>query len=575
MSVSQGRMCITLKPTTGYNRLQPHVHHVHHVPAIRDGSLIQTFRSIPSSSLLETLWSSTVPMAPWNPNTLKPFLQEPFLRHFERFYSFQSNLACPFSQGLIGQVPGSRNTDHIRLHGFQMISDDFRWFQMISDEFRWFQSFWQHVMQSQFFERLESVSKYEVLIQLLAARGFLVYAVVRKHSGEDWIKQKLHGLGAAHVFLSSEDIRGRLEELERALPQLALDGVGGAATNQLVQALAKTGDLVCFGVAGGSNQQAVTLATGKKWKGSLLQFSFDEWLNRDVATNSRILNDMLLEVTELVKQKKMQFVIKEYTTERFNMAVLNAKQIGRTHAVVLHLPRLQENPSRNAEGQALAVPETSLEKDHVSRHNRSWDLDFLQWEDTNADEEIEWRIQKEKNLFQKVPHPAGAIQKFVEAPPTAIAQELGCSAEKAEAVLFWLPGRGEIPQEHAHWLETLCVNRELRVLILEPHQLEQDLKWQLGPKRCNPKDHQNSSKLIKYPQITHQTHQNTNPFWSFCISPVLKAMEIRYDMRLGCNIDGDFAQFLQRCSLEWTRVVSFIQAVSGQTMMPCRFDSNL
>lgn len=52
-------------------------------------------------------------------------------------------------------------------------------------------------------------------------------------------------------------------------------------------------------------------------------------------------------------------------------------------------------------------------------------------------------------------------------------------------------------------------------------------------------------------------------------------MEIRYDMRLGCNIDGDFAQFLQRGSLEWTHVVSFIQAVSGQTMMPCRFDSNL
>lgn len=319
----------------------------------------------------------------------------------------------------------------------------------------------------------------QVLIQLLAARGFQVYAVVRKHSGEEWIKQKLQGLGASQVFLAQADIRARLEEMDQPLPQLALDGVGGVATNQLVSALAKTADLVCFGVAGGSNQQAVTLATGKKWKGSLLQFSFDEWLNRDVTANSKILNEMLLEVTQLVKQKKMQFVIKEYTTERFNMAVLNAKQIGRTHAVVLHMPRLEENPVRYTEAQALVVPETSLEKDHLARHNRSWDLDFLQWEDNNADEEIEWRIQKEENLFQKVSHPAaGAIQRFSEATPTAIAQELGCPADKAEAVMFWLPGRGEIPQEHAHWLERICLlNRELRILILEPHELEQDLKW--------------------------------------------------------------------------------------------------
>lgn len=322
----------------------------------------------------------------------------------------------------------------------------------------------------------------EVLIQLLAARGFQVYAVVRKHSGEEWIKQKLQGLGASQVFLAQADIRARLEEMDQPLPQLALDGVGGAATNQLVSALAKTADLVCFGVAGGSNQQAVTLATGKKWKGSLLQFSFDEWLNRDVAANSKILNEMLLDVTQLVKQKKMQFVIKEYTTERFNMAVLNAKQIGRTHAVVLHMPRLEQNPVRYTQAEALVVPETSLDKDNLARHNRSWDLDFLQWEDNNTDEEIDWRIQKEENLFQKVSHPAaGAIQRFSEATPTAIAQELGCSADKAEAVMFWLPGRGEIPQEHAHWLERICsLNRELRILILEPHQLEQDLKWQLA-----------------------------------------------------------------------------------------------
>ena len=320
-----------------------------------------------------------------------------------------------------------------------------------------------------------------MLIQLLAAKGFTVLAVVRKHSGEDWIKQKLEGLGAKRVFLMQDDIRGMLEESGQPLPALALDGVGGVATNQLVQALSKTGDLVCFGVAGGGSQQAVTLSTSKKWKGNMLQFSFDEWLNRDVTTNAKILNQMLLEVTQLVKDKKMHFVIKEYTTQRFNMAVLNAKQIGRTHCVVLNLPRLEEVTKRYTEEDALVLQETSLQSD--SKRHRSWDLDFLEWEDAGAEEEYNWRVDKEKGLFKLHPDAAdGAIEKYSsDTSPTPIAQELGSSPAKAEAVLFWLPGRGEIPQEHAHWLERLTKDyKELRVLILEPHQLEQDLKWCLG-----------------------------------------------------------------------------------------------
>eukprot|EP00439_Symbiodinium_sp_Y106_P050024 s5253_g6.t1 len=336
-----------------------------------------------------------------------------------------------------------------------------------------------------------------VLIQLLTAKGFTVLAVVRKHSGEEWIKQKLEGLGAKRVFLMQDNVREILEDrvgkfleapiepfwsknLEDAgqqLPALALDGVGGAATNQLVQALTKTGDLVCFGVAAGGGQQAVPLNTGKKWKGNMLQFSFDEWLNRDVSTNAKILNRMLLEVTQLVNEKKMQFVIKEYTTQRFNMAVLNAKQIGRTHCVVLHLPRLEEVTRRYTD-DALVLQETSLQDD--KQHRRSWDLDFLEWEDGGAEEEYNWRVDKEKSLFKLHPDAAdGAIERYSnDTSPTPIAQELGASPAKAEAVLFWLPGRGEIPQEHAHWLERLTnTNRELRVVILEPHQLEQDLKW--------------------------------------------------------------------------------------------------
>ena len=323
-----------------------------------------------------------------------------------------------------------------------------------------------------------------MLIQLMVAKGFTVLAVVRKHSGEEWIKQKLEGLGAKRVFLMQDNIRDILEEAGQDLPALALDGAGGAATNQLVQALAKTGDLVCFGVAAGGSQQAVSLATGKKWKGNMLQFSFDEWLNRDVATNSKILNRMLLEVTQMVKDKKMQFIIKEYTTQRFNMAVLNAKQIGRTHCVVLHLPRVEEITRQHAGDDAIVLQETSLQDG--KRLRRSWDLDFLEWEDAGAEEEYNWRVDKEKGLFKLHPDAAdGAIERFTsDTSPTPIAQELGSSPAKAEAVLFWLPGRGEIPQEHAHWLERLTVAyRELRVVILEPHQLEQDLKWLLGFER--------------------------------------------------------------------------------------------
>mmetsp|Transcript_15126 Transcript_15126/g.35777 ORF Transcript_15126/g.35777 Transcript_15126/m.35777 type:complete len:397 (-) Transcript_15126:15-1205(-) len=186
---------------------------------------------------------------------------------------------------------------------------------------------------------------------------------------------------------------------------------------------------------------------------------------------------MLLEVTKLVEEKKMQFIIKEYTTERFNMAVLNAKQIGRTHCVVLHLPRLEDSGRRYVD-DAVALPETSLQ-DEVKKHNRSWDLDFVAWEEAGAEEEYNWRVDKEKSLFKLHPDAAdGAIEMYSDTSPTPVAQELGSSAAKAEAVLFWLPGRGEIPQEHAHWLERLAkAHPELRVLILEPPQLEQDLKW--------------------------------------------------------------------------------------------------
>ena len=58
----------------------------------------------------------------------------------------------------------------------------------------------------------DSSAHLQVLIQLLTAKGFTVLAVVRKHSGEEWIKQKLEGLGAKRVFLMQDNVREILED---------------------------------------------------------------------------------------------------------------------------------------------------------------------------------------------------------------------------------------------------------------------------------------------------------------------------------------------------------------------------
>eukprot|EP00930_Biecheleria_cincta_P083932 TRINITY_DN73436_c0_g1_i1.p1 TRINITY_DN73436_c0_g1~~TRINITY_DN73436_c0_g1_i1.p1 ORF type:complete len:842 (+),score=170.53 TRINITY_DN73436_c0_g1_i1:25-2526(+) len=318
----------------------------------------------------------------------------------------------------------------------------------------------------------------QILIQLFAKRqNLFVYAVMREHPGMEWIKGKLQGLGATRVFNDEEDFRSILEEAALPLPMLALDGVGGSATARLAQALSKHGDIVSFGTAGGESQSALNLNVGKKWKGNLLQFSFDEWLNRDVKAHAKRLNDMLIEVAGLLKAKQMQLVIKEYQTERFNMAHLNAKQIGRTHAVVVHLPRLQQNIKKEAPDIAVAL--TSEELEEHKKRVRSWDLAFLEWEESGADEQHDYCRDKESSLFNANRDASALhVQEFVEASqPTPIALELGARQGTADAILFWLPGKGEMPQEHANWLERLCAATPgLRAVILEPPS-SGGLKW--------------------------------------------------------------------------------------------------
>merc|ERR1719195_2092851 len=100
----------------------------------------------------------------------------------------------------------------------------------------------------------------------------------------------------------------------------------------------------------------------------------------------------------------------------------------------------------------------------------SWDLDFLDWE-TEGEEQYEKRVEGEGNLFK--PDPVMnelRIQKYVnDSLAMPISLELGAKKGEAKAVLFWLPGAGEVPEEHGPWLNRLVTaHKDLRVLVLRP-----------------------------------------------------------------------------------------------------------
>lgn len=330
----------------------------------------------------------------------------------------------------------------------------------------------------------------QVLTQLLAVLSYRVIAVVRHHEGVELTRRKLEQLGALKAILDDDKIRERIEELQVPLPQLALDGVGGEATARLAQCLSKTGDVVCYGSVGGSERHVLPAGWGKKWRGTVHQFSFDEWLQKDIEGHSERLSEMLAQAAKLIQANRLQLDLKEYTVNQLPAAIGEARLSGRGHAVVLHLPSLEEEKgsqevaassspdAKRASAPSKSTAETAGVAKMLSKSSglakkpirMSWDLDFLDWEE-EGEAKLEKRVEGESSLFK--PDALAAemrIQRYVDdSLATAVALELGAPSGKAKAVLFWLPGPGEVPEEHGPWLERLAEELPgLRVLILRP-----------------------------------------------------------------------------------------------------------
>lgn len=82
------------------------------------------------------------------------------------------------------------------------------------------------------------------LVQIAAMRGIHVVNVVRRESAIDDVK----AVGGVHVLVDGDDLHKRVASITGgAKPRLAIDAVGGAATERLARALGDGGTLVNYG----------------------------------------------------------------------------------------------------------------------------------------------------------------------------------------------------------------------------------------------------------------------------------------------------------------------------------------
>jgi len=334
----------------------------------------------------------------------------------------------------------------------------------------------------------------QLLVQLLAMLKFKVFAVIRNHLGAqedlDLACHHLLDLGATKVLFDDDQIRSNIEGAAD-LPQLAFDGVGGEATARLASSLSKTGDIVCYGTACGSKKRVLPSGWGKKWKGSVIQFSFDEWLHEDIQRNSNRFSEMLTEAATLVQQGRLVLEVREYSIQDSSKALVEMRRPCRTVAASLHFPQLDTGSAKGlavkpVESQVMkgppprkgvTLPPVPVDPAHMDKPARmGWDLDFLDWE-KDCEPVAEKCVALEGNLFKPdtVMNELRVMPYTDDALATPVALEIGASKDEASHTLFWLPGAGEVPEEHGPWLGRLAAGHDgLRILVLKPRT---GFKW--------------------------------------------------------------------------------------------------
>jgi len=167
------------------------------------------------------------------------------------------------------------------------------------------------------------------LVQLAGERGLKTVNIVRRESAVAAVKQQ----GAEQVLVDGPDIAERVAEATgKAKIRLAIDAVGGAATDRLAACLAAGGTVVNYGMMSGESCQlspAHLIFRGIKLTGFWLASWFDQ---SSTADQQRLFGDL---IEKIAAGKLSAPVAATYPLSRVNDALLAASQGERDGKILL------------------------------------------------------------------------------------------------------------------------------------------------------------------------------------------------------------------------------------------------
>ena len=255
----------------------------------------------------------------------------------------------------------------------------------------------------------------------------------------DWVVPLSDAMGTFSSLRVWDEKALLADELKRehaSLPKLGLDGVGGASSLILAEALTKGGRVVTYGSLAGVRGDWSVLARNRI---TISGFSLVNWLKEDRKHRDK-LKIILTQVAKLVNAQKLRVSTTDAPLHTFHRSLSSLEP---NTKVVFAMPSLQEELSREAARKQSLQREQERRKEHMEAL-------------------------------------AAASSKLFTAPlsSTKVDQVLTIDCPAPSSTLIWCPGNGELAQEYSSMFRKVFSPLNIKVIMpAPPASLNDSQKW--------------------------------------------------------------------------------------------------